>query len=486
MWAITAKQTEHRRLWGSVQFNFALTYVALIAALLFLLNTYPLVVARDLVFTAKQSSLMGEALGISHALSDSVGHADTLLPDAVAQAMGYLDVVALSRLVVTDAGGTTIYDTVTGAADLATPLRFDDLHTALGGYDVFFSAYEDGVFLSWASCPIVTHGTQGQMVVGAVHLFEADAVQGEFILGIQRNLQNISIAVFVVSLFLAILFSRTLTKRLMEILSAIRVVGRGDYSHQLAVRGRDELAELGLAFNSLTERLHKTEDMRRRFVSDASHELKTPLSAICLLSDSIVQSREMDNATIREFVEDIGQEAQRLARTTEKLLALTRLDVAPEVALVPVDVGQVVQNACHMLRPVAEGRCVQISFALEEDCRILACEDDIYQIVLNLAENGIKYNAADGKLHIAVEKRSETVHLTVEDTGIGIPSEDVPHIFDRFYRVDKARSREQGSSGLGLAIVRATVHAHNGQVEVSSTQGKGTKFMVIFPAWKGD
>jgi len=463
---------------GSVQLKYALSYVALIVALLVLLNTYPLLVSRDLVFTAKRSALESQAEGISQAL----GGGEWLDRETVGREIGHLaDMHNLTRLTITDEDGFVLFDTATERGWLGDLDFLPDLSGVFSGsYGsvLFFSEYSGGHFRSWTACPILSGA---DVVIGAVFLYENDAAQGALIEGIQRNLLNISILVFVMAVFLAIFFSWTLTGRLKEMLSAMRIVGRGDYSYQLDVRGKDELAELGQAFNRLTGRLEETEEMRRRFVSDASHELKTPLSSIQLLSDSIVQSEDMDERTIREFVDDIGQEAERLARTTEKLLRLTRLDVAPELDLTSVDVARVVTNAGHMLRPLVKDQQVNLVFDLAEDCQILATEDDIYQIVFNLAENGIKYNVEGGTLYICLDKVDSVVRLVVEDTGIGIPEADMPYIFDRFYRVDKARARGAGGSGLGLSIVRDMVRQHGGSVEVAARPEGGIRVTVVFP-----
>jgi len=456
--------------------------MALIVAILILLNTYPVLESRNLVFYAKRAELRGQMTEVSQEL----GGADRLERAAVSHAMGHLELHNLARIVVTDAAGGILYDTVYGEDDVwEPPAPFEELSLVLDGtglpyyyYAPIINQLVGGTVYTWGAAPIMSGGE----IIGAVYLHEHDRAQGDLIMGLQRNLSAISVMVFVVALILALLFSRTLTRRLMEMLSAIRIVGRGDYSYKLTVTGEDELAELGQAFNTLTDRLQETEEVRRRFVSDASHELKTPLASIRLLSDSIVQSSDMDEHTIREFVEDIGQEAERLSRTTEKLLQLTRLDVAPETELVPVNVGQVVVRAGHMLRPVAQGRQVEMVFEIGEDCRILDTEDDVYQIVFNLAENGIKYNVEGGMLRIRLDSAADTVRLVVEDTGIGIPEADMPYIFDRFYRVDKARSRDQGSSGLGLSIVRDMVLRHGGEVEVTARDSGGTRFTVRFPA----
>lgn len=455
-----------------------MTYVALIMGLLLFLNIYPIVVSRDLVQSAKESALFTQALGVSQHLGSGA-----LEEDVIGAALETLNVQNLTRIVVTDETGTDIYDTeygYNGALETHGLFRTVFMRVFEGptGHDVFHIVYQNGGFYAWAGVPIMS----GDVLVGAVFLHEQDIDQGALIVGIQRNLQNISIGTFIAALFIALLFSRTLTRRLKDMLSAIRMVGRGNYSYQLKVKGDDELTELSQAFNSLTGKLQKTEAIRRQFVSDASHELKTPLASIRLLSDSIVQSADMDEGTIREFVEDIGQEAERLTRTTEKLLSLTRIDVQPETQLVPVDVAKVVKTAGHMLRPLVDGGQVEMTFALAEHCEILATEDDIYQIVFNLAENGIKYNVAGGTLHIRLTRDETQIYLTVEDTGIGIPEEDIPYIFDRFYRVDKARRRDEGGSGLGLSIVWDMVRQYGGHVDVKSQPGQGTRFTVTFPA----
>ena len=250
------------------------------------------------------------------------------------------------------------------------------------------------------------------------------------------------------------------------------------------MRGRDEIADLSDKFNDLTGRLESTEEARRRFVSDASHELRTPLAAIRLLSDSITQSENMDVATMREFADDIGSEAERLQRITEKLMNLTKLDAGvSRLRRDPVDMKQVTLRALHLLEPLAAEQQVSIVTDLPEDgeCVIQASADDLYQIIFNLAENGVKYNVPGGTVMLSLHRESSNAVLNVSDTGIGIPEEDIANIFDRFYRVDKARSRASGGSGLGLAIVREAVLANGGSIEVARREAGGTSFTVTFP-----
>ena len=239
-------------------------------------------------------------------------------------------------------------------------------------------------------------------------------------------------------------------------------------------------------FNELTGRLQTTEEVRRRFVSDASHELKTPLASIRLLTDSLLQADHMDGETAREFLNDIGDEADRLTRITEKLLTLTRLDTAPAAEDVPVDVGAVVERVEHMLSPLARAVEVSLELKLQPGCVVLATEDDLYQIAFNLMENAVKYNLPGGRVLVTLTADGGRVVLRVEDTGVGIPEADLPKIFDRFYRVDKARSRAAGGTGLGLSIVRDTVLQHGGAVTARRREPEGTCFEVSFAQWNGE
>ena len=283
-------------------------------------------------------------------------------------------------------------------------------------------------------------------------------------------------------LVIIVVLSSTLTRRIKRLSRAMDLVREGDYSHRVPVQGQDELAALADEFNILTGRLEATEEIRRRFVSDASHELRTPLAAIRLLSDSITQSDGMDSATMREFARDIGTEADRLQRITEKLMTLTKLDAGVTARQAEsVDVGAVAERTLHLLEPLAAEQDVQVHTELAPGCVVYASADDLYQIIFNLAENGVKYNRPGGSVTLSLQQADGRALLTVADTGIGIPEADMEHIFDRFYRVDKARSRASGGSGLGLAIVHDAVVANAGDIQAAPRPGGGTVFTVSFP-----
>ena len=263
----------------------------------------------------------------------------------------------------------------------------------------------------------------------------------------------------------------------------------GNANARIECDDEGELYRLFHTVNSLAAVLnaHADNELREKeflknTISDISHQLKTPLASIKLLTDSILQNN-MDMDTVKEFVEDIGNEADRLNRMTAKLLSLTRAENPQPQESEIIYMAPTVQRVAKMLRTNASWSGVTFCLELDEDTPVLILEDDLYQIVFNLMENGIKYNLPGGTLTVHLSRQEDNAVLTVSDTGMGIPEDALAHIFERFYRVDKARSRKSGGSGLGLAIVRTIVQRNRGEISVSSTVGKGSVFTVTFPAF---
>jgi len=470
---------------ASLQVKYALSYLVIFLVVLVLLNTYPVLASQDLLFASKRDSLKSQAAVMASTLMEL----ESLSAEQVARVMNMLDSMGLDRILVTDPAGLVLYDSTQenqppdeGEQPAGPEYRYalyQEVVAALRGSDVTYSCYRNQAFISTAAMPIVYRG----MVIGAIYILEVDRVQGELLYSLQQNLRTISLVIALVTLIMSAFFSKMLTARIAALLRAIRIVGEGEYGHRLQPVGRDELAQLAGEFNQLTDRLQTTEEVRRRFVSDASHELKTPLASICLLADSILQTDEMDPAMVRDFVEDIGSEAERLTRITEHLLALTRLDSLPVGEEQVVDVSRVTERTAARLQPVADAAGVSVERSLKPDCLILCTEDDLSQVCFNLVENAIKYNFSGGKVFVSVYRDGDQVLLEVGDTGVGIPAEDLPKIFNRFYRVDKARSRAAGGTGLGLSIVRDTVRRHGGWVTARPRNPEGSLFTAGFPRY---
>ena len=447
---------------ASSQLRYAAAYILITAAALFLLNLYASTTIRSVTFHAQADSLESKAQLLSNALLQL----DELSAGRAAQAVNSMEELHTTRTVVTDAAGVAVYDSLTTGNAEGKTLLFPELVTALEGSDVFFSRYADGAVESHAAVPLM----RGGRTLGAVYLMSYDTDQGELIAALERNILRISFALEGGVVLFSLFFSAAFSRRMRAILDQVGRMREGDYSQQPPVRGHDEVERLSRAFNELAARLESSEARRRQFVSDASHELKTPLASIKLLSDSILQN-EMDPETQREFIGDIGREADRLGRLTQKLLTLTKLDSSVEEE----------REVVRMLLPLARLRGIGIDTTFEPDCSVMTVEDDLYQIVFNLTENAIKYNRQDGWVGVSVRRAGDQVELRVEDSGAGIPPESMEHIFERFYRVDKARSRAAGGAGLGLSIVHDMVERSYGTITVQARPGGCTIFTVRFP-----
>ena len=397
----------------------------------------------------------------------------------VFKAVNGMEGLRVTRLLVMDYAGVVLYDTYGADSALGSYALLPEVAQAMdgaGGNDVFSWQYHDGIMLSRVATPIVSYGR----IVGCVYMMEADAEQGGVIESLQQNVFTITLILELVVILFSLFFATGFSKRLRRVLASMRIIRGGDYSHRVVMGGNDELTFLGDEFNQLTERLQVSENKRAQFVSDASHELKTPLASIKLLTDSILQN-DMDQDTVREFVSDIGNEADRLTRMTQKLLSLSRIESQQDGDCEITYMKPTIDRVMRMLTGLAEKNNIQMELDCKEDCPILILEDDLYQIIFNLVENGLKYNLPAGKLHVRTFRDGDNAILQVKDTGVGIPDDAVGHVFERFFRVDKARSRSTGGSGLGLAIVRNMVERNQGTIRVESTLKQGSVFTVSFP-----
>ena len=437
---------------------------------------------RELMYQNKYSSVFGRAQMVASSFSGS----EALTRESVGQVMSLLEDVESTRVLITDNEGICLYDSSTRFHAVGSVVLFPELVSALSGNDVFYSFFKRGALESHAAIPIMYLNNP----VGAVYLMEYDTAQSILVTALQSNVMRISLVLEAIIIAVSLTFSLTFNKRIDKIMGSMALVQDGDYSHEIDMKGNDELTDLSSEFNKLTRRLQEGEQVRRQFVSDASHELKTPLASIKLLADSILQN-PMPEQTVREFVSDIGNEADRLTRLSQKLLSLSKLDSNVDEGLVVVDAADEAWKVCRMLQPQAALKHITILPELQPESYVMNQEDSLYQIIFNLGENAIKYNVEGGTVFLTVQHDEETVIIEVADTGVGIPESEMEHVFDRFYRVDKARSRAMGGSGLGLSIVHDLVEHNDGTIGVRAREGGGTVFTAQFayvrtPAEEGE
>ena len=467
---ISASNHKTYRGYTNSQFRYAGVYVIITFVMLVVLNFYCANASKTLFYQGKEVAMKEKCL----LAVDEIVTLEVMNAATVESALTNLESLSVTRTMVTDQTGLVLFDSE-GTAEGCYAL-LPEILEAMDGYDNFSCDYRDGVVQSRAAAPVVAYG----VTMGCVYMMEYDTAQGALIQKLQTTIFRISLILEALLILFSCFFALRFSQRMRRIMASMRIIQQGDYSHQVAMSGNDELAFLSHEFNHLADRLNTSEEKRRRFVSDASHELKTPLASIKLLSDSILQN-DMDMDTVREFVFDIGDEAERLNRMTAKLLSLTKVDGSAPQDCEIISMTHTVERVVRMLRPVADLQDITIDMDLRDECPVLILEDDLYQIIFNLVENGIKYNIAGGRLTVSLHRQDDNAVLQVSDTGMGIPPDALTHIFERFYRVDKARSRATGGSGLGLAIVRTIVQRNRGEISVESVMDQGSRFTVTFP-----
>ena len=288
----------------------------------------------------------------------------------------------------------------------------------------------------------------------------------------------VAIAVLLASLFL----SRAFTKPIGELNQGILRMTKGDLHTRVRVKGNNEFAQLGRAFNQMSAQLEQLNTTRNAFVSDASHELKTPLSTVKILVQTLLYQDPMDPDMARELLGDIDREVDRMNLLVSDLLSLVRINSgAMKLNLAEVPMADLVGDTVRRLRPMAEGRQISLRCDLWDEVTVVGDSTKLQQVVYNLVDNAVKYTPAGGAVRVELSRSGKKAVVTVTDNGIGIPQKDVPHVFERFYRVDKARSRETGGTGLGLAIVKEMVQLHDGSITFTSEENVGTVFTLELP-----
>ena len=275
---------------------------------------------------------------------------------------------------------------------------------------------------------------------------------------------------------------RTITRPIGELNEGIARMSKGELSARVTVRGQNEFAQLATAFNSMSERLEQLDNSRNQFVSNASHELKTPLSTMKIMIETLMYQDPLDPGMTKEFLGDVNSEIDRLNSIVTDLLTLVNIDSGTmKLKRENIDLSALLQEQVRRLSPLARENGIEMDCSASTPVMISGDLLKLQQVIYNVIDNAIKYTPRGGEVHTGVSKSGKMAVLRIADTGEGIPPEDLPHIFDRFYRVDKARSRETGGTGLGLSIVKQIVLLHGGTIVPESTVGQGTTFTIQLP-----
>ncbi len=332
--------------------------------------------------------------------------------------------------------------------------------------------------------------TEGDVTIGTLEIAAPPAPENKPIGGgfwIFRDMVRLDellvLLMFVggtLSLLFGIMISRWLTTSLDELAEATRAIGEGKLDRRVEEAGTEEVKTLAKSFNRMVDQLHDAEQLRRNLVADVAHELRTPITALqanlyAILDDAYPMTKTEiaglyeQTRTLSRLVTDLHEIAQAEARQLP-------------LNCKPTDLGNIIEEIAAPFSVVAESKEIAFEVAIAPALpTVLADKHRITQVINNLLSNALRHTPEGGKITLAVDKSASDLQITISDTGEGIAAEHLPHVFDRFYRVDSGRSRDTGGTGLGLAIVKAIISAHGGQVSVCSDLGQGTRMLVSLP-----
>ncbi len=392
------------------------------------------------------------------------------------------------RVTILDKNGHPVADSHHPIEQIAPQGGQPEVVTALHGdemSDVRVDEFTNALTL-FAAAPI----QQGSELLGVVQLSQPMQIVATKARNLVLTIILTGIVAVLASTALAIWISRQLVRPVLRLERAALAAAQGDLSQQVPVQTGDELGALAQAFNTMVGAVRTMLDQQRAFIAHASHELRSPLTNIKLRIEAVRELGDEAPDISERYLAEIESEAERLARLANALLDLAHLEsrppAPPERA---VDLAPLLQNAAAIMQLRAEAAGISMTTATPATLPLVKVHpEQIEEAVLNLLDNAIKYTSAGGSVTLAASAMSDRLTITVSDTGAGIPPDDLPHIFDRFYRVDKARSRARGAqhgmgsgAGLGLAIVKQLVEQNQGRISVESTLGQGTNFAISFP-----
>jgi len=332
--------------------------------------------------------------------------------------------------------------------------------------------------------PIQVDGNTAGFLVTRQPTIRANPAETAFLDRIKQVYILSAVGVIALALILAFLLSRTLTRPIRELTAATRAVSAGDLAQEVPVRSRDELGELAASFNQMNAKLAQSLDLRRQMTADIAHELRTPLSVILGHAEGV---HDGVLAPSLETFEIIRDEASRLEQLVDDLRTLSRAgaDELPieRQPVAPLTLLEDVQ-AAHTHRSEQKNISLSLQVALNLP-EIIVDPGRMMQVLNNLVDNALRYTPEGGRVLLSAQIVNEKLEIRVQDSGPGIPEDELDHIFDRFYRSDPSRQRDEGGSGLGLAIARAIVEKHNGRIWAESRPGEGTTIVIHLPVKDG-
>lgn len=468
----------------SVRFIVLATYIAVTMVTLILMSAYILGILSENLYSEETTKLYAKANIISQTAVEvwDSGENELLylrLEDITNRSLAGTNI----RGVITNNSYTVLYDNNREANMAGKVFMRSVLKRALDGQqsDSIFDS-DTGKTIT-VSVPVESRGE----TIGGVYLAENVSSISDTIRTIKTSLIIFCVIIVFVLGIISMVISYAITQPFSEFTEVARSISKGDFSRRASERGFNEVAEVGKALNYMSDELNALDEKRKNFVSDVSHELKTPMAGIKLICDSLVEAGNPDMETVREFLGDMSEEVDRLTRLINRLLTLSRLDSGTNQSYSDVDICALCNGVTRGLRKLAIEKEIELVFdpVHIEKLIIIADYDKIYEAVYNMVDNAIKYTPDRGHITVRVKEENKSCVIDIEDDGPGIPDSEKPKVFDRFYRLDDSRARDTGGTGLGLAISREAILLHKGTVQVIDAPEKGSIFRITLPAQPG-
>ncbi|MBP3237500.1 MAG: two-component sensor histidine kinase [Lachnospiraceae bacterium] len=325
-------------------------------------------------------------------------------------------------------------------------------------------------------------GASSNSRLGVIYIVFSIEDEANTLRRIARNSNIFTLLIMIIVILISNILLSMLIRSSRKNKKNLEKISSGNYDAKLDENGIWEFRSTAYAVNEMLEKVKATEESQREFVSDVSHELKTPMASMKVLAESLLSQEYDDPAIYREFLSDINETIDRENRIIQDLLLLVKMDKKADTLNTSLcSMNEILEVVIKRVKPLAEEKKITVIFESYREIKAEVDDSKLIMALTNIVENGVKYNVDNGELRIGLNSDSGYVYITIEDSGIGISDEAQKHIFDRFYRVDKARARQTGGTGLGLAIANDVVKLHGGEIKVFSREGMGTSFTIRLP-----
>jgi two-component system, OmpR family, sensor kinase len=458
----------------SLRSRLLTSYLIIITFVLLLVNFLIFLTLQSNYIDSKEKELLYDANTLSEmAIEGRLGNAD-YSSNFMDAAVSSTSDDSRARILIFDNNSVVINDSQNEAKGMEYH-EIKEVRDALSGAPSVGQYRYGSKRILYVSSPIKL----GENTIGAVLMSYSLEEIYQTIFGIHKTLGIVSALLLIIVVIFSFIMTGLITDPIKNVISAIEFMAEGELDQRVEVKGNDEIARLSNAFNNMNEKINLMDKERRQFVADASHELKSPLASIKVLVQSLLAGGINDKEISLEFLDNIDKEIDRLSNIIGNLLELTKLEGSYGMKVEVFDINDLCNDVAKKINFIAATRNVKVRYE-GKSILVEGNRDNIFRAVYNIIENAVKYSNSNSYVDVWTSK-GNTAKIYIKDTGIGIPQEDIPKIFERFYRVDKTRDRKTGGSGLGLSITNEIIRRHKGEIQIKSKVGEGSLFIITLP-----